>query len=78
MNFRGELAGVYTITGGRQVEKTTLLKQWMCHLIQSGAAPSCIAYLTGELIDDHHSLIQILSTTLNEMPIGQNTLHHYR
>ena len=62
-----ERPGIYTIGGGRQVGKTTLMKQWMAELLQSGVAPERIAYLTGELIDDHHSLIRLLVETLNEM-----------
>ncbi len=60
--------GIYSITGGRQIGKTTLLKQWMADLLKSGVAPERIAYLTGELIDDHHSLVRLLTETLNEMP----------
>lgn len=47
--------GIYTIGGGRQIGKTTLMKQWMAELLQNGVAPKRIVYLTGELIDDHHS-----------------------
>ena len=36
------------------------LKQRMADLVASGADPSCIAYFTGELIDDHHALIRHL------------------
>jgi predicted AAA+ superfamily ATPase len=43
------------------------MKQWMAELLQSGVAPERIAYLTGELIDDHHSLVRLLSETLDEM-----------
>jgi len=60
--------GIYTISGGRQIGKTTLLKQWMADLLKSGVAPERIAYLTGELIDDHHSLVRLLTEILNEMP----------
>jgi len=60
--------GIYTITGGRQIGKTTLLKQWMADLLRRGVASERIAYLTGELIDDHHSLVRLLTETLNEMP----------
>ncbi len=58
--------GIYTISGGRQIGKTTLLKQWMNELLESGVAPGCIIYFTGELIDDHHSLIRLLTDILNE------------
>jgi len=60
--------GIYTIGGGRQVGKTTLLKQWMADLLKSGVAPERIVYFTGELIDDHHSLVRLLMETLEQMP----------
>ena len=60
--------GIYTISGGRQVGKTTLLKQWMAQLIKDAIDPGTIAFVTGELIDDHHSLIRVISEVLNEMP----------
>lgn len=63
-----EQPGIYTVSGGRQIGKTTLLKQWMADLLQSGVTPGCIAYLTGELIDDHHSLVRLITEILNEMP----------
>jgi len=56
--------GIYSITGGRQVGKTTLLKQWMERLLRSGVAPLDIVYLTGELIDDHHSLVMTVRALL--------------
>lgn len=60
--------GIYTMSGGRQTGKTTLLKQLMAELLESHVSPERIAYMTGELIDDHHSLIRLLSDLLNEMP----------
>jgi predicted AAA+ superfamily ATPase len=60
--------GIYTIGGGRQVGKTTLMKQWMADLLQNGIAPERIVYFTGELIDDHHSLVRLITETLDEMP----------
>ncbi len=60
--------GIYTIGGGRQIGKTTLMKQWMAQLLHDGVTPKRIAYLTGELIDDHHSLVRLLADTLKEMP----------
>ena len=65
----GDQPGIYTIGGGRQIGKTTLMKQWMAELLQSGVAPKRIAYLTGELIDDHHSLVRLITEMLNDMPI---------
>ena len=61
--------GIYSIGGGRQIGKTTLMKQWMAELLHNGIEPKRIAYLTGELIDDHHSLVRLLTETLNEMVI---------
>jgi len=45
--------GIYTVTGGRQTGKTTLLKQWMGELLHAKMAPTALLFLTGELIDDH-------------------------
>jgi predicted AAA+ superfamily ATPase len=60
--------GIYTISGGRQVGKTTLLKQWMAQLIKDNIDPRTIAFVTGELIDDHHSLVRVINEILNEIP----------
>jgi hypothetical protein len=60
--------GIYTVGGGRQIGKTTLMKQWMAELLHSGVAPERISYLTGELIDDHHSLVRLVVETQKEMP----------
>ena len=48
--------GIYTVGGGRQIGKTTLLKQWMADLLATGLDPARLRFFTGELIDDHHSL----------------------
>ncbi len=60
--------GIYTVGGGRQVGKTTLLKQWMSELLSSGIEPRRIVFLTGELIDDHHSLVGTITQILTDMP----------
>lgn len=60
--------GIYSITGGRQVGKTTLLKQWMLHLLTKGIAPQSMVYFTGESIDNHHQLIQRLKQYMDTMP----------
>lgn len=54
-----DIPGIYTVGGGRQVGKTTLLKQWMLKLLESSKDPSDIWYITGELINDHHQLVRI-------------------
>ena len=56
--------GIYTLGGGRQIGKTTLLKQWILALLQAGILPNHIVFFTGEIIDDHHRLIEILQTYL--------------
>lgn len=61
--------GIYTLGGGRQVGKTTLMKQWMARMLQRGTPPEQIAYLTGELIDDHHAMIRMMTETLEEMSL---------
>lgn len=55
--------GIYSITGGRRVGKSTVLKQWMCDLLDRGVNPQRILYLTGELIDDHHALVALVTRT---------------
>jgi predicted AAA+ superfamily ATPase len=62
------LPGIYTLGGGRQIGKTTLLKQWMAKLLRQGVAPTSIAFFTGELIDDHHALVHLVGDQLDEMP----------
>lgn len=63
-----DIPGIYTITGGRQIGKSTLLKQWMLSLLNSGVAAQRIMYLTGELINDHHALFKLVSNQITEMP----------
>ena len=66
-----ETPGIYTLSGGRQVGKTTLLKQWMSRLMEDGVAPEKIIFFSGELIDDQHSLLRLLQEQLAEMPAGK-------
>ena len=58
--------GVYSLTGGRQIGKTTILKQWMAELLKSGTDPERICYLAGELIDDHHTLVRLITEQVTE------------
>ncbi len=61
------IPGIYTITGGRQIGKTTLLKQWMEKLLEQKVDPSNIAFLSGELIDDYSALLFLLKDILAQM-----------
>lgn len=55
-NFK--IPGIYLITGGRQVGKTTFLKQYILQLLETDhIAPDNILFMAGELIDNHHTLI---------------------
>lgn len=45
--FPFKTAGIYTLTGGRQVGKTTLLKQWMARLLAEGVHANRIAFFPG-------------------------------
>ena len=60
--------GIYTVGGGRQIGKTTLLKQWMADLLATGIDPARLRFFTGELIDDHHALVRLVSSLQREMP----------
>ncbi len=67
--------GIYTLGGGRQIGKTTLLKQWMADLLAGGVNPKAIAFFSGELIDDHHSLLSLMQDQLDEvLTVGLNYL----
>lgn len=65
------IPGIYTIGGGRQIGKTTLLKQWIAALLEDGIAPQSITFLTGEIIDDHHVLIDILQRLTQAKPLNE-------
>lgn len=65
--FPRTVPGIYTLGGGRQIGKSTLLKQWMLELIESGVNPNNIIFITGEIIDDHHALLNILSRAIENM-----------
>jgi predicted AAA+ superfamily ATPase len=66
------IPGIYTLCGGRQIGKTTLLKQWMRYLLISKKVdPKTIFFMTGEMIFDHFSLIQMIKTYLEQAPQGQ-------
>ncbi len=63
-----DIPGIYNLGGGRQVGKTTLLKQWMLHLLKTGSHPQTIAFISCELIVDEQSLYRIVTNQLNDMP----------
>ena len=60
--------GIMTLGGGRQVGKSTLLKQWMKDLLKNGTTPSAICFFSGELIGDYQSLYTIVQNQLMDMP----------
>lgn len=52
--------GIYLLTGGRQVGKTTFLKQYILQRLELDRVdPSNILFLPGELINTHHQLIRL-------------------
>lgn len=67
--FPVDKPGIYTLTGGRQSGKSTLLKQWIAKLIKQNVKPTNIAFLSGDLIPDQHSLWQLLQVQLEAMPL---------
>lgn len=60
--------GIITLGGGRQIGKTTLLKQWMEKLLKEGIPPQAICFFSGEMISDHMSLYHIIQDQLAKMP----------
>jgi predicted AAA+ superfamily ATPase len=62
-----DIPGIYSVGGGRQVGKTTALKQWMLQLIKKKVPPKLIKFLTGEMIPDYQELLRLIQTSLTEM-----------
>jgi uncharacterized protein len=63
LNFRQP--GVFMLTGGRQVGKTTLIKQWIAKLLTEGhATPDRIVFMAGELIRDDAELRRDINAEL--------------
>ena len=60
--------GIYSLGGGRQTGKSTLLKLWIAELLARRVPPTAITYLTGELIDDHHGLLLHVNAHLEDAP----------
>lgn len=58
------VTGIYTLTGGTQTGKTTLLKQWILKFIAEGLPSQAIGFFPGEMIHDYHELIELLKTHL--------------
>ena len=57
------LPGIFVITGGRQIGKTTFLKQLIVKWLEEGLFSSDnIFFITGELIDTHHTLRRIINS----------------
>src|SRR5579863_10294271 len=67
--FPKGIPGIYTLGGGRQIGKSTLLKQWMLKLLAHHIPPQNIVFLTGELIEDHNSLLHLLQNQLSDMTL---------
>ncbi|MBS0358650.1 MAG: ATP-binding protein [Proteobacteria bacterium] len=62
-----KVPGIYTLGGGRQIGKTTLLKLWMARLLGHHVLPQNIAFFSGELINDYHSLLHLIQAQLMQM-----------
>jgi predicted AAA+ superfamily ATPase len=63
--------GIYTLVGGRQVGKSTLLKQLMQRLLADGVDPRRMAYVTCEPFVDAEELRRVLADLLAAMPGGR-------
>lgn len=68
-SFPVHTPGIYTLGGGRQIGKSTLLKQWMLYLLtEQNVDSKHIVFFSGEIIDDHHALLRLLQAQIEEMP----------
>ena len=62
-----DIPGIYLITGGRQIGKTTFLKQFILKILnQKQVDPQGILFISGEIIDTHHILRRIIDQFHNE------------
>ena len=59
--------GIYTLTGGRQVGKTTFIKQFIHTLIKNRVAPEQILFISCELISDYRDLLAVVETELGSL-----------
>ena len=66
--------GIYTLGGGRQIGKTTLLKQWVERLLEQPVLPQSVFFFSGEMIDDHHALYRLVKDQLASMPFSSQGL----
>ncbi|MBD3322686.1 MAG: AAA family ATPase [Chitinivibrionales bacterium] len=68
-------AGIYTLTGGRQVGKSTLLKQLILHILKNKSiSPANIYYMTGEVIGTNDLLLREMQEFLLKETINNNQL----
>jgi predicted AAA+ superfamily ATPase len=63
-----QIPSILTLTGGRQIGKTTLLKQWMADLLKKGVTPEAISFFSGELIGDYQTLYTLIQAQLQTGP----------
>ncbi len=59
--------GIYTLTGGRQVGKSTFIKQLILQLLDQQIDPNRIYVITGEYITDYQDLIRTIERFLQSM-----------
>ena len=63
LNFKQP--GIFMLTGGRQVGKTTLIKQWIAKLLtEESVPPAHIVFMAGELIRDDAELRRDINAEL--------------
>lgn len=65
--------GIYTLTGGRQVGKSTFVKQYILQLLNEGIPENHIYFISCELIDDYKDLVKTIETFLVEMDNVENS-----
>ncbi len=59
--------GILMLTGGRQVGKTTCLKQFVAKIVQERRIePDCVTFLVGELIRSGSELLRIVMDELKD------------
>jgi len=77
MELASQPPGIYTLAGGRQVGKSTLLKQVILYLLEKKHVPQeNIYYLTGEIIENYQVLMKYLQEYFSKPDIKKESMRY--
>ena len=61
--------GMYLLVGGKLLGKTTLLKQWIAKLLETGISPDVITFFPGKVIKTSGEMIQLFKAQFSKRSI---------